>query len=81
MHIGADPQPVQGDAEADRRQSCSTRPCKDSSQLVALREKAPVGRFALVTRARDDLTRFQAALNSFGYYKAKMTLTIDGPSA
>lgn len=50
----------------------------DSSQLVSLRDKAPVGPFALVTRARDDMARFQQALNSFGYYQAKVTLTIEG---
>ena len=38
---------------------------------MALREKAPVGPFALVTRAREDAGRFQTALNSFGYYKAR----------
>jgi len=50
----------------------------DASQLVSLQKNAPVGPFALVTRARDDAGRFQTALNSFGYYKAAATLTIDG---
>ena len=50
----------------------------DSSQLIALREKATVGPFALVTRARDDANRFETALHSFGYYKAAVVLTIDG---
>ena len=50
----------------------------DASQLVSLREKAPVGPFALVARAREDAGRFQTALSSFGYYKATATLTIDG---
>jgi len=74
---GADPQPYNvtlkptGDKAVDQA-------IKDSSQLVALRDKAPVGPFALVTRSRDDLTRFQAALNSYGYYTAKITLTIAG---
>ena len=31
-----------------------------------------------MTRARDDAGRFQTALNSFGYYKAKVTMTVDG---
>jgi translocation and assembly module TamA len=50
----------------------------DTSQLVALHEKAPVGAFALVTRARDDAGRFRTALDSFGYYAAKVTVTVDG---
>lgn len=50
----------------------------DASQLVSLQKNAPVGPFALVTRARDDASRFQTALSSFGYYKAATTLTIDG---
>ena len=75
--LGADPQPYQvtlkptGDKALDQA-------IEDSSQLVSLREKAPVGPFALVTRSRDDLGRFQAALNSYGYYDAKVTLTIAG---
>lgn len=52
----------------------------DASQLVSLREKAPVGPFALVTRARDDTARFATALHSFGYYKGTVALTIDGHS-
>jgi translocation and assembly module TamA len=75
--LGADPQPYTvtlkptGDKAVDSA-------VQDASQLVALREKAPAGPFALVTRAREDAGRFQAALNSFGYYSAKITLTIAG---
>jgi translocation and assembly module TamA len=75
--LGADPQPYTvtlaptGNAALDQA-------LHDSSQLVSLREKAPVGPFALVTRARDDAGRFETALTSFGYYAAKVTLTVDG---
>jgi translocation and assembly module TamA len=51
---------------------------KDTSQLVSLHDKAPVGPFALVARARTDIGRFETALNSFGYYAAKVGVTIDG---
>jgi len=75
--FGAEPQPyavtLQPTGNAALDQSL-----QDSSQLVSLREKAPVGPFALVTRARDDVGRFQTALNSFGYYAAKVTVTVDG---
>ncbi|HEY2616353.1 MAG TPA: autotransporter assembly complex family protein [Acetobacteraceae bacterium] len=75
--LGADPQPYtvtltpSGNAALDQA-------LHDSSQLVSLREKAPVGPFALVTRARDDAGRFETALNSFGYYAGKVVLTVDG---
>jgi translocation and assembly module TamA len=50
----------------------------DSSRLISLRESAPVGGFALVERARQDVGRFETALHSYGYYKAQVTVTIDG---
>jgi translocation and assembly module TamA len=49
-----------------------------SSQLAALRTKAPAGPFALVSRARQDLARLDTALKSAGYYQARITLTING---
>ena len=50
----------------------------DASTLISLRDTAPVGPFALVARARDDRTRFLAALHSFGYYDGAVGITIDG---
>jgi len=49
-----------------------------SSSLASLRKTAPVGGFALIERARHDLGPFTTALHSFGYYKAQVTVTIDG---
>jgi translocation and assembly module TamA len=49
-----------------------------SSTLITLRESAPVGGFALTERARQDVQRFETALHSFGYYKARISLTIAG---
>ncbi len=63
----ADPQPYDvilapsGDATLDAA-------VRDSSNLLVLRDKAPVGGFALVERARQDAARFEAALQAFGYY-------------
>jgi translocation and assembly module TamA len=51
---------------------------KGSAQLAVLRESAPVGPFALVIRARDDVARLQTALESFGYYDGKATIRIAG---
>src|SRR5579872_1924561 len=49
-----------------------------SSQLDSLRTTAPVGPFALVDRAEQDIGRLQAVLNSFGYYRGTVTITING---
>ena len=49
-----------------------------SSQLVALRTRAPAGPFALVARARADVGRLHTALDSFGYYQATVSITIAG---
>lgn len=50
----------------------------DASMLISLEKKAPVGGFALVERARQDETRFQTVLQSFGYYKASIAISIGG---
>jgi translocation and assembly module TamA len=49
-----------------------------TSQLAALRKTAPAGPFALVARARADAGGLQTAMDSFGYYQAKIAITIDG---
>jgi translocation and assembly module TamA len=73
----ADPQPYEvtiaptGDAKLDTAIS-------GSSVLVSLREKAPVGPFALVARAQQDAGRFRTALDSFGYYGGGVTITVAG---
>ena len=73
----ADPQPYRvdlpetGDAPLDQA-------LKDSANLITLRDKAPVGPFALISRARDDRGRLETALNSYGYYGAKVAIDIAG---
>jgi len=73
----ADPQPYtvviapSGDAALDQA-------LRDSSNLLSLRENAPVGPFALVTRARDDQGRLATVLNSFGHYAATVTVKVAG---
>jgi translocation and assembly module TamA len=75
--LAADPQPYvvtlkpTGDGALDAA-------LQGSSTLVSLRESAPVAGFALVERARQDAGRFTTALNSFGYYKARVVTTIGG---
>jgi translocation and assembly module TamA len=50
----------------------------DASTLVSLEKTAPVGSFALITRARDDEGRFVSVLHSFGFYKGSVDITIAG---
>ena len=77
--IAADPQPYtveiapSGDKGLDQA-------LQDSSNLVSLRESAPVGPFALVTRARDDQGRLESALSSYGHYAAHVGIQIAGRS-
>ena len=49
-----------------------------SSQLAALRTRAPAGPFAVVARARQDMPRLTTALESFGYYQPQISITIAG---
>jgi translocation and assembly module TamA len=71
----ADPQPYAvvlkpaGDAALDAT-------IKDSSVLLALKDKTAVGGFALAQRARDDAARFEEAARAFGYYDATVAITI-----
>jgi translocation and assembly module TamA len=51
---------------------------KDASQLQSLKDKAPVGPFALVLRAKGDGDRFDTVLRSFGYYDGQVAIAIDG---
>src|SRR5947209_4781725 len=72
----ADPQPYvvdvkpSGDAALD---SAVT----DSSTLISLKDKTPVGGFALVQRARDDTARIEEAAHAFGYYDGTVAITIN----
>ncbi|WP_264713192.1 autotransporter assembly complex protein TamA [Limobrevibacterium gyesilva] len=50
----------------------------DAATLVALRESAPVGAFALLSRARGDAGRLATVLHSFGYYQGRVAITIAG---
>jgi translocation and assembly module TamA len=51
---------------------------RESSLLISLRGKTPASPFALIDRARGDYGRFQTVMESFGYYKATIKLTIGG---
>jgi translocation and assembly module TamA len=73
----ADPQPyavtIEGADSGEIRATLNA-----TSELVSLQDKVSVPPFALVERARSDGPRLITALESFGYYAAKVTVTIDG---
>ncbi len=51
---------------------------RQSSTLISLRGKSAIGPFALIARARQDIVRFQSALESQGYYLGKASVSILG---
>ena len=73
----ADPQPYAVTLSPTDNAALNTA-LHDSSNLIALGAKAPVGPFALVARARDDESRLKTALGSFGYYDGTVTVTVAG---
>ncbi len=75
----ADPQPYTVDLPGTGEPALDTA-LRASSVLLTLRETAPVGPFALITRAREDQGRLETALNSFGYYGSKISIAIAGRS-
>ncbi len=74
---GADPQPYAVELAATGNAALD-QALRDSSNLLTLRDNAPVGPFALVSRARDDAGRMMTALNSYGHYAAKVSVRIAG---
>jgi translocation and assembly module TamA len=72
----ADPQPYVVDVKPSGDAAFDSA-VKDSSTLISLKDKTPVGGFALVQRARDDAARFMEAAQAFGYYSGTVAITID----
>ncbi|HEY1589213.1 MAG TPA: BamA/TamA family outer membrane protein, partial [Rhodanobacter sp.] len=49
-----------------------------SAQLESLRTSSPVGPFALIGRAQQDVERLGTVLDSFGFYRHSLKITING---
>src|SRR5215471_13364236 len=75
--FGADPQPYTVTLKPTGNSALDSA-LHDASSLISLQEKAQVGGFALVERTRQDVDRFQAVMQSYGYYGAKIDVTIAG---
>ena len=72
----ADPQPYKVEITSNDSKLDST--LKATSELISLRETAPVGPFGLVGRARSDVDRLKTVLESFGFYQGTVAITING---
>jgi translocation and assembly module TamA len=72
----ADPQPYVVDVKPSGDAALDSA-VKDSSTLIALKDKTPVGGFALVQRARDDAARIGEAARAFGYYDGTVGISIN----
>ena len=77
LGVAADPQPYTVTI-AKTQDSALNAALSGSSELESLREKAPVGPFALLARARQDRERFLTTLHSLGYYKGTVAITVNG---
>lgn len=73
----ADPQPYTV-AIAATGNDALDKALDEASRLQSLRTKSKVAPFALISRAREDVNRFQTVLHSFGYYDGTATVAIDG---
>jgi translocation and assembly module TamA len=77
MARAADPQAYKVDV-ASVGDSNIDQTLKATSDLIALRTSAPVSPFGLIARARSDVDRLKTVLESFGYYQAVVTITVNG---
>ncbi len=73
----ADPQPYKVNIQGSGQSEIDTV-LRSSSQLATLQDKVPVPPFALVQRARADISRLQTVLDSFGYYQNAVSILIAG---
>jgi translocation and assembly module TamA len=73
----ADPQSYRVDIASTGDASMDST-LRASSELVSLRETAPISPFGLIARARGEVDRLKTVLESYGYYHSTVTVTIDG---
>jgi translocation and assembly module TamA len=73
----ADPQPYRVEIASVGNGDMDTT-LKATSDLQSLRGAAPVSPFGLIARARSDIDRLTTSLESFGYYRSSVAITING---
>jgi translocation and assembly module TamA len=73
----ADPQPYRVDLASTGDGAMDTT-LRATSELLSLRDSAPVSPFGLLARARAEVDRLKTVLESYGYYHSAVTITIEG---
>ena len=73
----ADPQPYRVDLASTGDGAMDTT-LRVTSELLSLRDSAPVSPFGLLARARAEVDRLKTVLESYGYYHSAVTITIEG---
>src|SRR5450631_3109347 len=73
----ADPQSYRVDIASTGDASIDST-LRASSELVSLRETAPISPFGLIARARGEVDRLKTVLESYGFYQSAVTIKIDG---
>jgi translocation and assembly module TamA len=73
----ADPQPYRVDLAATGDGALDAT-LRATSELVSLRDSAPVSPFGLIARARGEVDRLKTVLESHGYYQSTVTITVEG---
>ena len=73
----ADPQPYRVDL-ASTGDGAMDSTLRATSELLSLRDSAPVSPFGLIARARGEVDRLKTVLESYGYYQSAVTITIGG---
>ena len=75
--FAADPQAYRVDLASTGDGSLDST-LRATSELVALRDSAPVSPFGLIARARGENDRLKTVLESYGYYQSTVTIKIEG---
>lgn len=75
--VAADPQSYRVEL-ATTGDSAIDSTLRATSELVALRDSAPVSPFGLIARARGESDRLKTVLESYGYYQSTVSVKIEG---
>ena len=73
----ADPQTYRVDLESTGDGAIDDT-LRATSELLSLRDGAPVSPFGLIARARGEIDRLKTVVEAYGYYQSTVTITIGG---
>jgi translocation and assembly module TamA len=75
--MAADPQTYRVDLASTGNSNLDSD-LKATSELVSLRDSAPVSPFGLIARARGESDRLKTVMESYGYYQSSVSVKIEG---